>query len=98
MVVMLDILFHEPSLTNDFGGIACKYFLTCRYMDQNAGVRGRKLALCISLRSLHTHGSIAMREIAPAYHHLEALPATQIISIEPMDVSGVVRFLTRKPH
>jgi len=33
-----------------------------------------------------------MREIAPAYHHLEALETTQIIDIEPMDSSGVVRF------
>ena len=69
-------------------------YAVCAYMDQNSGIRGRKLALCVSLRSLHTHGSIAMREIAPAYHHLEALETTQIIDMQPMDASGVVRMRT----
>ena len=60
-------------------------------MDKNAGVRGCKMVLCVSLHSLHTHASNALRDVPPAFHHLEALPTCTAIDIAPLDAVGVVR-------
>ena len=60
-------------------------------MDQYAGVRGKKLAVCISLRSMQ-HGVLA-REVPPAYYHLQELKTSDVINIEPMDASGVAAFI-----